>query len=389
MKIDFVTDKYTESVKHVLSYCFEYPSDLGERFVNDSFTPENCLGCFDEDTLAGLLNIFPFEMYYHGKAVAMGGIGVVSTLPEYRHCHCASSLLIKSLEVMKDRGYMFSALAPFSYSFYRKYGWELAFHTKKYSIPIDQLKAMGTGKGEFRPLTLKDINSIRKLYENFYSRYNGAVRRDEKHWESKLKGLGENRNYGYGYSRQVNGLDGYILFSVRDRKFYIQEMVYDSLETKLELLRFAYYHSAQVEQVIWWAPQDDNTVLLLDNPRIEQKIETGMMLRVVDVAKALEAYSYPLMFKGSFTIKVEDRWANWNSQSFKVVVGEGTGLVEKLGNAAADIECNIQTFSQVISGYISMEDAIGLGKITSNSPDLLEDLKIIFKGHATHMTDSF
>ena len=35
-------------------------------------------------------------------------------LPEYRYYRCASNMLIKSVEIMKDRGYAFSALAPFS-----------------------------------------------------------------------------------------------------------------------------------------------------------------------------------------------------------------------------------------------------------------------------------
>ena len=389
MEINFVSDKYKESIKHILTYCFENPSDLGEYFINEDFTPENCLGYFDGDKLCGMVNIYPYDMFFHGKTVSMGGIGVVSTLPEYRHCHCASNLLIKSLEAMRDRGYIFSALAPFSYSFYRKYGWELGFDTKNYRIPIDRLRGMGIGKGQFRPLTLGDINGMSKLYENSISKYNGAICRDSKSWESRLKRLGENRGYGYGYSRQANGLDGYILYSMNEGVFNIHEMICDSLETKLELMRFIYYHSAQVREVVWRAPQDDNTVLLLDNPRIEQKIETGMMIRVIDVKKALEAYTYPLVYKGSFTIKVEDKYAPWNSETFRIFIGEGAATVEHAGDAPIDVECDIQAFSQIIFGYIGMGEAITLGKITAHNPGLLDDMEIIFKSHGTHMTDSF
>ena len=108
------------------------------------------------------LYISSHDMYFCGKTVPLAGIGVVSTLPEYRHRHCASSILIKSVEVLRDRGFVFAALAPFSYPFYRKYGWELAFHNKRYTISINELRGMGAGKGEFRPMKSDDIDNLIK-----------------------------------------------------------------------------------------------------------------------------------------------------------------------------------------------------------------------------------
>lgn len=394
MEIKNVSNKYSESIKHICTYCFQIPPGYAEFFEKNIFSSENCLGCFDGDKLAGLLYIHPYDMFFWRKSVPMGGIGLVSTLPEYRHRHCASNLLVKSVEIMKDRGYIFSALGPFSYAFYRKYGWELAFNAKKYSIPIDELKGLGVGNGVFHPLTLNDIDAMARVYERHYSRYNGAINRDKKNWEIKIKELERNQAYGYGCSRQVNGLDGYILYSIKEGTFNIEEIAYDSLETKLELLRFVYYHSAQVNKVSWRAPIDDNTVLLLDNPRIEQKIEAGMMIRVIDVKKALEAYVYPLVYKGSFTIKVEDEYAPWNNGIFKVSIGEGTAMVEDLVNSPnndilIDIECNIQTFSQIVLGYIGLKEAVELGQIAAHNCALLDDLEVIFKKRATHMTDAF
>jgi len=54
-----------------------------------------------------------FEMFFYGKSVPMGEIASVATLPEYRHCHCASNMLIKALEIMKERGQYFFCLNSF------------------------------------------------------------------------------------------------------------------------------------------------------------------------------------------------------------------------------------------------------------------------------------
>ncbi|HZJ58456.1 MAG TPA: GNAT family N-acetyltransferase [Clostridia bacterium] len=389
MEVKFIENEHKESIKHILNCCFEMPPDMVEGIVSKDFNSEDWLGCFDGDKLAGLIYISSHDMYFYGKTVPMAGIGVVSTLPEYRNRHCASGILIKSLEVLKDRGYVFSALGPFSYSFYRKYGWELGFHTKKYTISMDGLKGIGTGKGEFRPLRPRDIDNIVGVHGNFFSRYNGAVKRDNKRWQSRINGLGKDRTYGYAYSHQGNGLAGYIIYSVKEWTFTILEMAYDSLETKLEILRFVYYHSAQAERVVWEAPQDDNTALILANPPTEQKIRPGMMIRVIDVKAALEAYAYPILYKGSFTIKIDDRWAPWNSRVLRVIIGEGVATVEDAGGDPADLECDIQTFSQIISGYIGMGEAKELGRVTAHNQEILEDTEIIFRKHVTHMTEGF
>jgi predicted acetyltransferase len=381
MDIHFVSEEDRESIKHILAYCFD--------LTDETLQPENCLGAFDKDALAALLYINPLDMYFQGKTVGMGGIGVVSTLPEYRHSHCASGLLIKSLEVMRDRGYLFSALGPFSYSFYRRYGWNLAFHRKRYRISMENLKAFEKRKSTFRPLALKDADNVRKLYEAFMARYNGPIRRNAENWESRFKKLNTNGNYVYGCSHDGKGLDGYIFYSLKGMEFHIHEMVYDSLETRLDLLCFVYAHKAQADDVIWLAPPDDNTPLLLENPNIEQSIKAGMMIRVVDVKRVLEAYSFPPEYHGSFTVKVEDLYAPWNSVPFRVVIENGNAAVEGIEDGPIDVKCDIQTFSQIMFGYLGMGEAMELGKIDTCSPELSEDIKNLFVGHPTCETDSF
>lgn len=389
LEVKHIDNEYKESIKDVLSYCFDMPPESTESLVSKNFNPEDWLGCFDGDKLTGLIYISSHDMYFCGKTVPLAGIGVVSTLPEYRHRHCASSILIKSVEVLKDRGFVFAGLAPFSYPFYRKYGWELAFHNKRYTISIDELRGMGKAMGEFRPIRPDDIDKLKKVHGDFFSKYNGAVKRGSKGWEGRINRFGKGRAYGYVYSRQGNGVAGYILYSLREGAFVIEEMAYDSLETKLEILRFVYNHSAQVDRVIWDAPQDDNTALLLANPPTEQTIRPHMMIRAIDVKKALEAYTYPILYKGSFTVKVDDRWAPWNSKALRVIIGEGTATVEDADDAPIDLECDIQTFSQVISGYIGMKEAKDLGRVIARNQDILEDAEIIFRKHPTHMTEGF
>ena len=56
---------------------------------------------------------------------------------------------------------------------------ELAFHNKRYTISINELRGMGAGKGEFRPMKSDDIDNLIKVHGTSFS-HNGAVKRDRE-----------------------------------------------------------------------------------------------------------------------------------------------------------------------------------------------------------------
>lgn len=84
-----------------------------------------------------------------------------------------------------------------------------------------------------------------------------------------------------------------------------------------------------------------------------------------------------------------DQWAPWNNGSFKVTVEQGDVVVSKTDENDAHISCNINDFSQFILGYIGLEEAIELGKVTVHNPGAANDMKDIFIRHATYITDYF
>lgn len=389
MEIRFADDKDKKAIKDIIMYCFSRTEHHAEFFVNNVFKPENCLGCYDGERLGAALHVYPFEMFFYGRTVPMSGIGSVATLPEYRHCHCASNMLIEALKIMKERGQIFSGLAPFSYSFYRKYGWEMGFHKKQYRLLMSDLKGFGEGDGSFRPLSYRDIEKMSKVYDTFARPYNGALYRKMEDWDLILKKHERDGHYRYGFEDQSGELQGYIFYYMENKKFYIREMIYTTPEVKNELLRFVYFHSAQADEVIWQAPADDNTFLMLDNPRREQKIIPDMMIRAVDVRKVLEAYPFPQEYSGSFTIAIDDPWAQWNNTTFELDVEKGHVRVKDIGKKAGDIHGTIQCFSQMLLGYIGVKEALEMGRIELKDLKLYESLQHIFKCTPTFVNETY
>lgn len=383
MRIDFITEHSKEQLQWMQEYCFGMREDKW-------FEPGNSLGVFDGDRLAAALNIYPFEMFFCENTIKMGGIGAVTTLPEYRNRQYAAGLLKRSLEIMRERRQSFSMLAPFSYNFYRKYGWELAFHYYEYCLPVEDFRDFGNGEGNFCPVGVEDIPRINRVYEEYARKYNGAIKRSERQWRDNFAYYAGKKYHGYGYVDKHGDLQGYLFFQIKEGKFFLHELVGNSRTVKEELFRFVYQHRAQVREIVWRAPADDIFLLLLKEPRRTCKLVPGMMIRVVDVKAALKHYHFPGC-DGSFLLKVDDPWASWNDRLFQVSVDRGRARVreEPAGRRGPDIECSIQTFSQMISGYTGMRENREMGRITGADEKTLDELERFFPARVTYMNDYF
>src|SRR5262245_58735639 len=122
-------------------YAFQFtltPQDLEDR--RRKYLPEQDWGAFDEQgALLSALMLIPLETWIQGKLFSMGGIAGVATWPEARRRGCVDKLLTLTLETMKNNGQTLSMLHPFSFSFYRKYGYESTIERKKYTLETRQL----------------------------------------------------------------------------------------------------------------------------------------------------------------------------------------------------------------------------------------------------------
>jgi len=368
MSIRFVnTDEY-DRVQYIVTYCFPWLHEAPEESISNKakrIVPENILGYYDEsNTLMALAEDIPFKIMIDGTPMDMGGIAMVASLPEGRHDGHVANILKRWLEIMKDRGQTVSMLGPFSYEFYRKYGWELGFDRMNYTIPVEHLKTFNHKVGKIRPVTEEDVDELNDLYTIYASKHNGCAVRDKLLWtDSVLDDPFADRygRYAYLWSRDDGTPGGYIIYTVKNNKMNIHEMIYNDVQAEEGLLWFIYSHQSQIDQVIWSTATDERLHLILPNPRIEMKLTSGMMFRVVDVGDALRKRRYPAGIDLSFDIEISDPIALWNQGAWNVNVSNGHVRIKKIDSAS--IKCDIQTFSQIFLGYLTAGEAEKLGKL--------------------------
>lgn len=389
----------TELEQHfqLSEYAFQYQLTAEQRVLGAKrVAPEDIWGVFIAGKLASKMVILPLETYIHGQAFAMGGIASVATWPEYRRQGLVAKLLTYGLQVMKEKGQSVSFLHPFSYPFYRKYGWEMHGEYLEWKVPVGELPKL---KGQGRMVrSVPQDDTLQVLYHQFAQRFNGLLKRNSAWWENRIF-AGPDKLDVVIYHNKQNEASGYLLYRVRDNKFTVKEMVYLDQDSYRGLWEFIAQHDSMIEQVELRTHQQDPLPILSANPRFEQRIVPNCMTRIVDVQAFLE--QYPLQWqkvggtKQTF-VHVTDSWAPWNEGTFQIqpqesIQSEQEGLLQTQSNALRNrvtffprkkvelscssppkkgISCDIQTLSTLMLGYQRPSRLLEIEKLTGERSEI-------------------
>src|SRR5690606_11959965 len=138
------TADFEESMK-LSSFAFQYPltaEQLEERRASFLTDDVYRVGVFQHEHLCAQVTLLHLNVYVNGELFSMGGIAGVSTWPEHRRHGYVARILKELLVKMKENGQSISMLHPFSFSFYRKYGWETYIEYKQYEMSADHLSSL-------------------------------------------------------------------------------------------------------------------------------------------------------------------------------------------------------------------------------------------------------
>ena len=172
------SDELEAWLDHVTSVFTGGRRYFSNHWHNDPWRdPEGIRVAVDKGTIISTVRVFIRKMFLHGEPVTVGGIGEVSTRPEYRRRGIATQLLKDSIEFMESRDIVFSSLHG-SQRIYSIEGWEKVprYYAKQ---PI---AAKGQSAWEVRPANFDDnaeVKQIAALYDEYARKFNGTFVRDD------------------------------------------------------------------------------------------------------------------------------------------------------------------------------------------------------------------
>lgn len=350
-------------------YAFQYELSTSELEKKKAEAKRHKIwGWMEDGELAAKLHIIPLACYIDGEPFKMGGISSVATWPEYRRKGMVKELLQHALHDMKENGQQLSFLHPFSFPFYRQYGWEHAFTQQHYSIPVSKLKKDWGANGYVRRVS-ENPSLLHQLYTSYAASYNGMLTRDEAWWKQRV--LKDDTHIAVAYNPQHEA-EGYIIFIVKNNEFLVQEIVYNTLNGRKLLLQFIGNHDSMAENAEMIVPEDDQLALLVDEPRFEQQLKPYFMARIVDAASFLAAY--PFQGNGSMAFQVEDTFFPENNGGYQLRVENGKTKVTHVRGVSGHqiVYCSIQILAGMLLGYRRPVDYFRLGKLQTDQETILQ-----------------
>lgn len=338
------------------------------------------LGVFDGEQMLAALRINPYQAWLGGRKVPLGGIAMVATPPEQRRRGHVDRLLQAALAQMRDAGQILSALQPFEFAFYRRYGWGLALEKVVYELHPAGLARYRAAGGVARRVGVEAWAQVAAAYDAAARERFGWFDRDEARWRYILEHpIARWRPRCALWSPEPDApAEGYMFYSLEEHKWPVQEHKIDVHEwiaatprARHGLLAFMANHDSQAGRLSLRCPPADPFLAWLDDPKVKTERTPLKMLRLVDVPAALAARPWAQGAAGELVVAIADRYAPWNQGQWRLSWEQGRFGCEAAPRAAADLSGDIAVWSQLYAGYITPRTAAAMGQLTVADPAAL------------------
>lgn len=317
----------------------------------------------------------------------LGGIAGVACLAPARGRGYAGAGLRRALEHMRESGQVVSALFPFSWDYYRRFGWEWVGATRRYTARTASLPADGEAE-HVRMARAAERAAVEACYAAFTQRYRGAFERDARQWNAILDDTEKEFVFTYLYDAG-DGPEGYITYRGGRREHTgLREFVALTGRAQLGLLGVVRRQYMQWDKVGWSAPPDDALWSRYQHWDLETRVSPATQARVVDVPAALRAWKPAPEARGSLVLVLEDEAAPWNAGTWSVAF-EGGAVEARPGRGEPDVSLDIQALSQAYFGTPGVPDLRAAERIVVHREAGYTALRDLLAGPPMWMNDSF
>jgi predicted acetyltransferase len=126
MEIRNIRRKELNRFREIITQAFVLAPHQVEHYLGDDLDLSVTRAVFRDGQMKSALQLLPGKVWFNQKAIPMGRIAWVATPPEERRRGYVHHLMEHCIEEMRQRQFPISILFPFSFEYYRKFGYEHA-----------------------------------------------------------------------------------------------------------------------------------------------------------------------------------------------------------------------------------------------------------------------
>lgn len=275
---------------------------------------------------------------YAGGWIPTMTVGGVGTRPQYRRQGCVRAMLEDMLPRAREYGWYVSILHPFSFSYYRKFGYERVADTVITDMPMSALDFLPRYP-DLVPLDeAARPEDILDVFEAFSVPRNLTFKRES------VGSFKKDKCVTYLYYNDAGKCEGYVITQIDNYydninrmisvNLIVHEIVYLNKDALMHLLSFLRMYEGELKTVhfrdIGMTPEVDLCFKHFMDTRYD--IHPDIMARILDTEAMLRANAYPTE-RGHFTLRVEDNLETVRG-TYRVEFENGTCEVETLSDTA-------------------------------------------------------
>lgn len=347
---------------------------FGERFI---------LVVEADGQLVSSMVCTPGPIYVGDGVVSHSAVGAVGTISEYRKQRCAGVMMAESVRLLRAERMYTSSLWPFSYKYYRKFGWELGSEMRSYRADADVFEQLGDAS-KTRPSTIDDLEGIMVVYDEFAHNYNCLTQRTSEWWLDVINGSdwlrpGSESGAACLVHLRDGSTDGYAMYYARtpsegeQQKVEVKELVFDEPLDRRDLLAglAGLFPGAAIS---FGAPADDTFIHELEDPwSVGITITPSHMFRVIDPPQAMLSLRGEAHVDGRLSLSISDPVFEQGFQFGLEVAGGRASLCEFELESA--LEMDVQTLAKLYTGCLTPLQAWYLGSVNPRG-DTIRDLTL-------------
>lgn len=286
-------------------------------------------------------------------------IGGVATRPEYRRMGCVRRLLDHVFALAPERGWAVSLLHPFSFSYYRKFGYERIADHKIVTFPMRALDFVPRCAALCPVQDERRLRDALTVFARFAETRNILFQRfDGRHYA--LQPSETNRATYLWYDGQGQpaayvtvGVEKVLVVNhMESVNLHVYELVYSSPASLLAALGFLRMYEGELDSVKIHncAMMPELDFVLRHYTHTGYTLVPDIMGRILDVPAVLEANRYPER-EGRFVLRVEDTLP-YTRGVYEVEYGGGEARVRRLAeHADCDLSAPMPALTQLLYGF--------------------------------------
>ena len=363
-------EKDQKQYSALAAYCFHDETGWSQLLfpLNSN---DKAMGIFDGDKLASATISKGFTSRIFGQTVPSAGISCVVSSPQYRNKGYINQLLSHVIKTDYSEGKLFSALYPFRFQFYEKFGYGSLGAANQYIFRPTDIREPRRSEGQFVSFdgTETQLNDLFSINNKWVKSYDFGIISEAPSVQIFNKMIEKDKHHIFLHYGKKRNCDGCIRFKFNTVKpFYIQLIIvkyaWENPKIFKALLYFLWTHRDQCKEIEWTTPANIPLSWVMDDQRITHKIIYNWMARPLHVKQLIEMKISKQPLQERLIFSIQDEIISENSGTYII-----DGISVKKESFSNKNTIPLHVFSSLLFGGISLKEATLAGLIDINVSD--------------------